>query len=314
MKIIQPADVIPSTGELISNSVDKIIIATIDFDIQKYPPLWDILKSQKEMGVKLFFYTGNSFIGSHISDLLQVKDPLIIRNLNFNLVINDQQALISTQHFGSPTNSKHEVSLLTETEQEYQEIFTYYVEYLHENASQPSSYYLLNTETLNESVLLNYLVPYKKYKDVNIIKKYHPLSTYIASLGYLHQGIKIGSWLYFNEEGILNRIENHEKGLPVQQKINLKEEINKKYMFYSFVNIIGGLYQVSIHGVNLSTSFEEMIGTRNRNVFFDKIQQYYKIKFPPCAIHNLAELIDLTLSQMEKKKGKAVWQKLIQKK
>jgi len=312
MKIIQPADVIPTTGELISNSTDKIIIATINFDIQKYPPLWDILKSQKEMGVKLFFYTGNSFTGSRLSDLLQVKDPLIIRNLNFNLVMNDQQALISSQHFGSPTNNKLEISLLSETEQEYQEIFNYYVEYLHENASQPSSYYLLTAETLNESVLQNYLVPTAANEEVTMSKKYHPLSTYIASLGYLHKGAKVGTWLYFNDQGILQKMENHEKGLP--QKILIQEEkMDKKQLFYTFVNVIGGLYQVSIHDVNLRSGFEGVIGTRNRNVFFDRIQQYFKIKFPPCAIHTLDELVELTLLQLGKNKGKAVWHKLIQK-
>lgn len=312
MKIIKPADLIPMTGELISGSLDKLIIATIDFDMSHYPPLWDLIQNQKSAGVKIFFYTGNSFNNSRLSNALQLKDPLIIRNLNFNLVMNDHQVLISTQHFGSPAHESIEVSLLTETQEEYQDIFAYYVEFIHENASQPSSYYLLPENTLKESVLLQELIPNGNYKGVNMIKNYYPLSTFISKLGYLYEDEKIGSWLYFNRDGIVEKIEKYISEGVEEENISWNEKCDKRHLLYSFVNLIGGIYQVPISKANCQAQLDDLIGNRNRNVFFNHIQQKFKIKFPPCAIHSLGELVDISHEQIIRQKGKTNWMKLIQ--
>ena len=313
MKILKPADVIPVTGEMIASSIDKLIIATMDYDLNAYPPLWEILQNQKSAGVKIFFYSGNTFNNRRLSSTLSFKDPLIIRNLNFNLVMNDHQALISTQHFGAPVNGTLEVSLLSETQEEYQEIFAYYVELLHENASQPSSYYLLSENILKESVLLKELVNNKGYKEITMIKKYYPLSTFISELGYIHQDVKIGNWLYFNDDGMLQKSVNFDQSHGNEEIINWDEKNTKRQLLYSFVNMIGGIYQVPIGKVNPQTELDALIGNRNRNELFSRIQQLLKIKFPPCAIHSMGELIEICYQQLEKRKGKNVLQKLLHK-
>ncbi|MFW5762381.1 MAG: hypothetical protein ACOCXH_15515 [Cyclobacteriaceae bacterium] len=313
MKIIKPADLIPETGKLISSSIDKLIIATIDFEFKSYPPLWEILLNQKKAGLKLFFYTANSFNNNHLSDSLQLKEPLLIPNLNFNLVMNDHHAMISTHHFGSSGNGSLGVSLLSETQEEYQEIFAYYVEYLHENASQPSSYYLLPENTLKESVLLQELIPNGNYKEVNMIKNYYPLSTFISQLGYLYDGEKIGSWLYFNRDGIVEKIEKYIGERVEQENISWNETTDKRHLLYSFVNLIGGIYQVPISKANWQAQLDDLIGNRNRNVFFDHIQQKFNIKFPLCAIHSLSELVNISHEQLIRQKGKTKWMKLLQK-
>lgn len=295
MIFIHSNKIVSSVVDLLKNSTDKLILTLKDLP-ENFYELDRSLKIAYQQTNKIFLYMDGKLAGQY--PFIYVKEPLTIPNLQVNLVLNDQQALV----FPSFSSSSIQLGFLSETEEEYQQFYHFYVAHIHEKASNPSAYFLLDKNIINEPVLLDELLPsHQKYKGLEMFKSYFPISSFFKSLGYKYQNKRVGKWLYWHQNGFLDKVIDNETGEVTEISFSQIDAIKAEFLYYSFVNILGGLYQVPLKKAELSANLQDLLGDKNRELFFQYLQRWLQISFPACALHTLDDIVNLTYDLIIKK-------------
>ncbi|MFW6017162.1 MAG: hypothetical protein ACOCRK_12045, partial [bacterium] len=93
-------------------------------------------------------------------------------------------------------------------------------------------------------------------------KIYNPNSFFIKECGFMKYQKKYGTWLYFNEKGLCEKMEVYDDGqLITEENIVYTKNISLTFLVLSTVNIAGGIYKTSIEDgyydtwINSKTSY-----------------------------------------------------------
>ncbi|MGK7396047.1 MAG: hypothetical protein ACNS62_15830 [Candidatus Cyclobacteriaceae bacterium M3_2C_046] len=298
MKLIAPDNFSTKITQLVEQAVEKIIFISTSYHESVLHELKNALLAADQRQVKIFFYI-DTCDSEGLLVCQQLPGKVIqIEHLNLNLFLNESEGMFASKALVNLPETIN-LSYFTENETEYQQLFTYYVELIHSQAYNSTSYFLLDKNVYEEPILRNYILQDLNHPESGLHKTYHPFRTFLQNYGYESQNKRVGRWLNWNINGFLQQelLYDH-SGLIEQSDIVYDKNIAINHLLFSFVNIISGIYKISVAQADLSTDLKALLGNRDREPFFQHIQNHLRIEFPPCAIHSLNDVCALVKDQI----------------
>lgn len=306
MKLIKPAEIAAKIMTLIDEADEELIIVSAYNNLSDWDKLQKHFQGALRRKINMNYYVRANEYHKGLDDL-GIK-PTPIENLHAKFYMNEKYAIVTSMNLVlySDTYSL-DIGYLTENERELNDLKEYYERFIkpHDN-SYKNSIPCLTGDIINETVFLEYFDKFVELNDYNLKfeKNYHQKSCFIKSCGYMYKNLKIGYWIYFDNNGFVSKhIYHDEDGSSTVNDIILDDSISRYFILFSIANIISAIYQVSIQDLYFRSALDDYMDD-NAEKLFKYLEKHLNIHSHDYDLNIFEQLNDVVLWYLKGNEGR----------
>lgn len=309
MKIIKPAEIAAKIMTLIDEADEELIIVSAYNNLSDWDKLKKHFQGAISRNIKINYFVRAKEQHRGLNEL--GIQPTPIKNLHAKFYMNEKYAIVTSMNLVHYSDTYSlDIGYLVDNEEELFELKDYYTRFIKTQDNRGNSFSLnLSEDIRNEPVFLEYfnrdsIIDNYNVDKLNFQKEYYKNSFFIKSCGYTKRKKKIGTWLYFNKYGFVEKTGYHyENGKNEYERVVFNHNVSRYDILFSIANIVSSLYQVSIENLYFKSKLHDYI-LEGSEKLFDYLAEYLKIPFHDYELDTFEQLNEIVLWYLKGNNGR----------